>query len=202
MANTAIREDLEWARTKLDNSDGVHLLKLLSWELNEALCVAKTDACPEGFAFWYPQFDIGFATSTPLTTPSCQIIFYESLAVLSALDDTCYCFPSGSKIVIFTDNLVMVSMFNSLQALPEYNCILKAAVDILLENQFQLCVLHIAGDNNGVADALSHANFMRALSLHPKLTIRSFQPFLHVDCHQLPPQLLPPRRLPMGATSC
>ena len=106
--NTAIREDLGWARMKLDNSDGAHFLKSLSWELSEALCVAKTDTCPEGFAFWYPQLDMGFMTSTPSTTPLCQIIFYKALAVLSTLDNAYYHFPSGSKIVIFTDNSVTV----------------------------------------------------------------------------------------------
>ena len=65
-------------------------------------------------------------------------------------------------------------MFNSLWALPKYNCILKAAVDILLEGKHQLRVLHIPGEKNEVADVLSRANFMRALDLQPSLTIQTF----------------------------
>jgi hypothetical protein len=201
-ANTAMREDLEWAKMKLDNSDGLRLLKSLTWEINEATCIAKTDACPEGFAFWYPESNQGFATTTPTETPANRIIFYEALAVLSALDDARYRFPANSRIVIFTDNSVTVSMFNSLRALPEYNCILKAAVDILISCGFQLRVLHIAGEANDVADALSRADFMRAIRLRPSLIIKPFQPFIRVDRRQLPPSLQPPRRSLLGAAPC
>jgi hypothetical protein len=201
-ANTTIREDLLWAKAKLDESSGVRLFKSTMWEVDEATCVAETDACPLGFAFWYPDLSQGFATSTPRDTPSSQIIFYEALAVLSVLDDARHRFPSGSKIVIYCDNSVTVAMFNSLRALPDYNCILKAAVDILIQKDFQLRVLHIAGDNNNIADALSRADFMKALHLHPGLTIKTFEPYQRIDRRQLPPRLQPPRQLPLGAISC
>jgi hypothetical protein len=191
-ANTTIREDLEWAKAKIDKSDGVHLLKSLVWEINDATCLIKTDACPQGFAFWYPELSLGFTAITPQNTPANQIIFYEALAVLSALNDARYRFSSGSKIVIYTDNSVTVAMFNSLRALPEYNCLLKAAVDILFECEFQLRVLHIAGEENEVADALSRADFMHALRVCPDLTIKSFEPFHRVDRRQLPPRFQPP----------
>jgi hypothetical protein len=196
--NTSMREDLEWAKLKLDNSDGVYLVKSLSWELYmcEAMCIIKTDTCMEGFAFWYPQLNKGFSTTTPMSTPPNQIIFYEVLAVLSALDDARNRYPSNSKIVVFTDNSVTISMFNTLRALPEYNCIIKAAVDILFDTQFQLRVLHVAGEHNSVADALSCSDEVRALKLSPGLTIRAFEPYHRVDRHQLPPILKPPRQLP------
>jgi hypothetical protein len=201
-ANTTIREDLQWAKARLDELSGVRLFKSMMWDVNEATCVAETDACPQGFAFWYPSLGQGFATTTPQDTPSTQIIFYEALAVLSVLDDARYRFPSGSKIVIYCDNSVTVAMFNSLRALPDYNCILKAAVDILLLKDFQLRVLHIAGERNTVADALSRADFMKALRLHPGLNIKTFEPYLRIDRRQLPPRLQPPRRLPLGVMSC
>ena len=200
--NTAMREDLEWAKNKLDNTNGIRLLKSLSWKINEATCVAKTDACPEGFAYWYPNLNQGFTTLTPKGTPPNCIIFYEALAVLSALFDASHRFPPASQMIIYTDNSVTVAMFNSLRALPEYNCILKAAVDILYETSFQLWVLHIAGEENDVADALSRSDLIRALHLCPGLTIRSFDPFLRLDHHQQPPCLQSPRRLPMGAFLC
>lgn len=201
-ANTAMREDLMWAKDKMDLLSGVRLLKSMVWEVNDATCVAETDACPQGFAFWYPNLHLGFTTSTPLDTPPSQIIFYEALAVLSVLDDARWRFPPGSKIMIFCDNSVTVAMFNSLRALPEYNCILKAAVDILLTCEFQLRVLHIAGERNCVADALSRSDFMKALHLDPELTIRNFEPYHRIERRQLPPRLQPPRHSPMGAALC
>jgi len=192
-ANNSIREDLRWARNKVLESSGVRLLKSLSWSIDAATCLAKTDACPRGFAFWYPQLNIGFATATPSQTPATQITFYESLAVLSTLEDAKSRFPPESKIVIYTDNFAAVAMFNSLRALPEYNCILKTAVNILLDTNFSLRVLHIAGENNDVADALSRGDFMKALRLQPHLSIKAFDPFVRIDRRQSTPYLQPPR---------
>lgn len=198
-ANSAIREDFEWARQKVMESDGILLLKSLVWDVSESTCVLEADACPEGYAYWYPSTKRGFTTTTPKGTPSTKIIFFEALAVLSALRDAHQCFPHGSKIVIYSDNFMTVAMFNSLRALPEYNCILKAAVDILLEGKHQLRVLHIAGEENEIADALSRGEFMRALDLEPSLSIQSFQLYLIIERRQSPPLLQPPRQM-MGRT--
>ena len=198
-ANSAIREDLTWAKGKVDQLSGVRLLKSYTWEPEEATCVAKTDACPLGIAFWYPDKGLGFAASTPQGTPATQITFYEALAVLSALEEAQLRYPPESKILIYTDNFSTVAMFNSFKSLPEYNCILKAAVNILISADFRLRVLHIPGEDNVVADALSRSEFMRALRVHPGLTIRAFEPSHRVDRHQLPPTLQPPRQT-LGAT--
>lgn len=191
-ANSAIREDFGWARQKVKESDGVLLLKSLAWETRDSTCVMETDACPDGYAYWYPSTKQGFTTETPKGTPPTKIIFFEALAVLSALRNAHHRFPRESKIVIFTDNFTTVAMFNSFHALPEYNCILKAAVDIL-HGKHQLRVLHIAGEKNSVADALSRGEFMRALALQPGLTIQSFEPYRIVERRQAPPILKPPR---------
>jgi len=74
-ANTAIREDLLWAREKMKGSNGVLVLKSLTWKINEATCIIKTDACPEGFAYWYLQVNKGFVSPTPVGTPATSIIF-------------------------------------------------------------------------------------------------------------------------------
>ena len=193
-SNSAIREDFEWARQKVMESDRVFLLESVMWEVSDATCILETDACPEGYAYWYPPTRQGFSIATPRDTPFTRIIFFEGLAVLSALNDAHHRFPRGSKILIYSDNSTTIAMFNSLRALPEYNCILKAAVDILLKGKHQLRVLHIAGQSNTVADALSRGEFMHALDLQPTLTIQSFKPYQIVEHHQSPPMLKPPRR--------
>ena len=63
-------------------TDGVLLLKLLSWETSACTCTLETDACPEGYAYWYPSTKQGFSTQTPKGTPATRIIFFEALAVL------------------------------------------------------------------------------------------------------------------------
>ena len=191
--NSAIREDFEWAKQKVMESDGILLLKSLTWEVCKSTCVLEADACPEGYTYWYPWTKRGFTTSTPANTPATKIIFFKALAVLLALCDAHLRFPPESRIVIYSDNFAAVAMFNSLRALPEYNCILKAAVDILLQGKHQLRVLHIPGDKNGVANALSRADFMRALDLQPSLTIQSFNPYQIIEHQQSPPILKPPQ---------
>ena len=193
--NVAIHEDLDWERKKVAETDGMLLLKSLSWETSACTCLLETDACPEGYAYWYPSTKQGFSMHTPKGTPATRIIFFEALAVLSALYNAHHRFPPESWIVIYTDNFTTVAMFNSLWALPEYNCILKVAVDLLLEGRHQLRVLHIVGGDNTVADALSRGNYMCALSLQPTLTICSFEPYKLIDHHQSPPTLQPPRHM-------
>ena len=199
--DSAIREDLTWEKGKVDQLSGVRLLKSYAWEPDEAMCIAKTDACPLGVAFWYPDESLGFAASMPHGTPANQITFYEALAVLSVLEEAHLRYPPESKILIYTNNFSTVAMFNSFKSLPEYNCILKAAVNILVSSAFRLRVLHIAGDENDVADALSRSEFMRALRLHPGLTIRAFEPSRRIDRHQLPPTLQPPQQM-LGVAVC
>ena len=54
-ANVAMREDLDWAREKVAETDGVLLLKSLSWETSACTCTLETDVCPDGYTYWYPS---------------------------------------------------------------------------------------------------------------------------------------------------
>jgi len=47
---------------------------------------------------------------------------------------------------------------------------------ILIPSSVSLRVFHIAGADNTVADAISRGLFDMALSLHPGLILRTFQP--------------------------
>ena len=70
-------------------------------------------------------------------------------------------------------------MFNSFSALPIYNEILKSTVDHLLsnpENPIQLRVLHIPGDLNTIADALSRGNLHTVVDNVPHININLFSP--------------------------
>ena len=54
--------------------------------------------------------------------------------------------------------------------------ILKSAVDVLICNDYSLRVLHVPGELNVVADALSHVQFSVALSSEPHLKLSTFHP--------------------------
>jgi hypothetical protein len=69
-----------------------------------------------------------------------------------------------------------VDIFNSLRCQPEFNPLLRFCVDIFLRKQLNVRVLHIPGEKNEVADAISRHDFMKASKLAPGLQIFEFQP--------------------------
>ncbi|KIK62342.1 hypothetical protein GYMLUDRAFT_164971, partial [Collybiopsis luxurians FD-317 M1] len=75
-----------------------------------------------------------------------------------------------------SDSSNTVDMFSSLSALPDYNPVLIAAVDIMVEFHINLRVMHIPGSENVMADALSRFDFNSVHSTHPDITIRTVQP--------------------------
>ena len=62
---------------------------------------------------------------------------------------------------------------------PAYNEILKAAIDHLLSdlvNPIQLRVVHIAGDQRNIADALSRGQLHTVVDNVPDIAINLFSP--------------------------
>lgn len=174
--NNAIRKDLLWALTHLENSDGVHLFKSISWTPSQASYTVYCDACPEGLGFWYPDSKEGYYAPTPVIVPSGAIFYYEALCVLSALDHVQSKAQRGSKILLYTDNVNTVDIFRSLHCLLPYNQLLKSAVDILIQKNYSLHVLHVPGEQNIVANALSRVHFSVALHQEPNLKFFTFNP--------------------------
>ena len=165
-----------WALTHIENSDGVHLWKSLAWDPSEADHVIYCDMCPEGMGFWYPVSKEGYYAPTPVNVPSEVIFYFKALCVLSALANVQPRARRGAKILIYTDNMNTVDIFRSLRCLPQYNHLLKQAIDILIQHDFSLRVLHVTGDRNVVADALSRVQFSIALNLEPELRLHTFLP--------------------------
>ena len=203
--NNAVREDLRWALEKIRGSPGCYLLNSVDWTANDASYTIYCDACPAGLGFWYPDLNLAFYAPTPLddlqglADRNGLIFYFEALCVLCALRDACthHAQPSG-RFLIYTDSLNTVDLFSSLSALPSYNVLLREAVDLLVNGSHDLRVLHVSGINNSVADALSRADFDRALTLQPNLTIHRFKPYHRVKRGEVF-SLQPPRDL-LGAT--
>jgi len=174
--NNSVQEDLIWAARHIESSSRVHILQAVSWDLDTADLVAYCDACPEGMGFWYPSTSLAFQAPTPENSPVSVIFYFEALCVFCALRDIATQVEPGARVVIFTDNLNTVQMFNSLACLPDYNQLLRHSVDILLAHRLDLHVLHVPGEQNVVADALSRCQFSTALNAVNNLRISPFQP--------------------------
>ncbi|EDR01159.1 uncharacterized protein LACBIDRAFT_312509 [Laccaria bicolor S238N-H82] len=136
--------------------------------------------------FWLPDHSVGFYSPVPEVLDKEQIFYFEALSVLSALHhiiNTCHP-QQSSRILIYTDNDNTVVIFNTMRCLPHYNDILISAADVLIRQVLHLRVLHITGELNHVADAISRKKFALAQQYSPGITISPFSP----------PQL------PLGAT--
>ena len=163
----------------LSRSSGVHLLRSVFWNADEATFTVYCDACPEGMGFWYPDLNIGFYSLTPHHEHPDLIFYFEALCVHSALFDAYRRIGAQEegRFVLYTDNSNTVDIFSSLRALPPYNHLLKTAVDILDLGNHDMRVLHVPGVDNAVTDALLRADFKRAIDLAPGLKIANFEPW-------------------------
>jgi hypothetical protein len=174
--NNAVRDDFAWAARHIEASSGIHIFSASDWDPDSANFIVYCHACPEGLGFWYPSSALAFYSSTPKDSEVSINFYFEALCVFCALTDVANRARRGAKIVIYTDNLNTVQMFNSLSCLPEYNHLLRHSVDILVTHNIDLRVLHVPRDQNFVANALSRCCFTSALDTVPGLTISPFQP--------------------------
>ena len=184
--NKAVTEELSWFREHARRSSGVFFFKAIDWHpLDDTDFKIFTDACLEGMGFWAPCLQLGWYADVPFKTNG-KIFFWEVVCVLSAIDwfcrklllHCCNSFPSDRiiRLTILTDNMNTVNIYDSLAALPGYNDLLRASVDLLIEHNVDLRVLHIPGDDNIIADLISRKKFDNAVRFIPSLQIFRFQP--------------------------
>ena len=176
--NNAVHADLAWAITHLEHNSGIRLIQQLRWDASSADFVIYCDACLEGMGFWLPDQCVGFYSPVPEGLNEEQIFYFEALCVLSALHhlvNTSHP-QQSSRILIYTDNDNTVAIFNTLRCLPRYNNILISAADTLIRKNLHLRVLHIAGELNYVADAISRNKLNLARQYVPGIVISPFSP--------------------------
>ena len=155
------------------------MLKSVDWDTSDADITAYCDTSLTGLGFWFPDQSIGFWSRIPEDPPKDTIFYFEALSVLSAIIHSTSLCALVKRLVVYSDNLNMVQIFNSLSALPAYNDILKGSVDHLLSdinNPIDLRVIHIAGKLNIVADALSRQYFNTVVDYAPGIVVNTFSP--------------------------
>lgn len=173
--NRLISKDLEWGENHIKNLPGVLMLKELDWVIGDADLTVFCDASLVGLAFWIEKSNEGFHAQVPKNIPKEKNFFREALAVVSAIQHVA---PrlSNQKLVIYSDNENTVNIFSSLGCRPEYNELLKFSIDLFIEHNIQFKVIHIPGELNQVADALSRNQFHVAKSLSNGIILSSFSP--------------------------
>ena len=168
-----------WFLVSRQSSTFHRVLQSLDWDPSTADVTAYCDASLDGLGFWFPNLNAGFWSPIPESQLKDTIFYFEALSVLSAIIYSTSLGIPLKKLLIYTNNLNTVQMFNSLSALPAYNDILKAAVDHLLSDLFipiQLRVLHVPGECNTIADALSRGHLHNVVDNVPDIVINLFYP--------------------------
>ncbi|KAJ7471793.1 hypothetical protein FB451DRAFT_307877 [Mycena latifolia] len=182
--NTAIKSDLGWFLGHLRKSNGVLFFQSLDWNplIDADLTVYCDASLRKGMGFWIPELLLGFYSPVPGDPPADTIFFFEALCVISALRWVCTRPRAAGlngrhlRATIFTDNQNTVNIFNSLCATPNYNPLLRTAIDDLIQFNVDLRVLHVKGEDNSVADAISRQRFSNATERAPGLSIQPFTP--------------------------
>ncbi|KAF8983037.1 hypothetical protein BDQ17DRAFT_1394002 [Cyathus striatus] len=158
-------ENLFWLVHHLHIERELLILEDITWDPNTVDTTLYVDASLKGLGIWDLLLHVGYHFIFPPNILGHDIFIYEVLAVISALHLVPNRVLSTHTLIIFLDTLTRA-----------FNHLLKLAVDALLWEDYQLCVLHIPGDENHVADALSHQHFDCAFLHDPKLSLHSFQP--------------------------
>ena len=172
--SVALCRELQWIANHMKWSSGVHILRSREWTAGETDYLIYADACPTGMGFWIPSHNLGYQCQTLQID---DIFWAESLTVVSALDwFTQVIRKNGKRLVIFTDNTNTVNMFNSLHAKPDMNPLLITAMDLVIGNEIDLRVFHVAGHDNSMADALSRFKNRRVLEIQRNTVILNFIP--------------------------
>ena len=114
-----------------------------------------------------------------------DIFFLELVAILSAIHHLA-CLPHPpQQLLVYTDSLDSVAVFNSLSASEKsHNGVLLAVARIILQSGIDLRVRHVSGKDNIRADLLSRLLFDDYRRHFPHDRVRLFAP---------PRELLPAR---------
>jgi len=168
--------DFHWLTNTIEASDRVHMLDAIEWDASDADLIIYSDVSLNGLGFYAPDCHLGFCASMPADCLCPMIFYFEALAIALAILWTSGLTPPIHHMLIYTDSLNSVEMFNTLNAQDGYKDILLFTVHILMTCNISLCMFHIPGTDNVIADALSRHLPGSAVRLSLDLQIHHFQP--------------------------
>ena len=184
--NATIHSDLRWLADTIPKSIGVRFLDEGLWPDSDADVSISSDAnLKDGIAFSYSNNGFVYQQKRNPSSPTVDIFFLELVAILSAVHHLACLSRPPRRILLYTDSLDSVSVFNSLSASEKsHNGILLAVAKVVLQSGIDLRVRHVKGKDNIRADLLSRLLFNDYHRHFPQDRVRLFSP---------PRELLPAR---------
>ena len=176
--NAAVTVDLKWLASIIPGSIGVRLVDAGLWRVEDADMVMWTDASLRlGLSFVLAGNGFYYPLRERQANVTIDIFFLELVAILSAVHYAASLPHPPRKLVIFTDSLDSVGVFNSLRASQAiHNGPLLAVAGLMLNTGIDLRVLHIEGKKNLRADFLSRLLLAEYSRKFPSDRVRSFVP--------------------------
>src|SRR5258708_1053344 len=175
--NKQVMRDLTWFAHHISISSGVHFFEAQGWVESEANLTLLSNASRTGLAFWVPELNVGFvSTIEDSDIHYGDIFFNEVLAVVSVIESSPNLPKRPQRILVHSDLMNTVDMFNTLTPEPPFVLLMIWAVEIMMDHGVDIRVVHIPGVENHVADALSRSLLDATCMICPDLKISSFKP--------------------------
>jgi hypothetical protein len=176
--NAEVRRDLEWLMDIIPQSIGVHFTDTGLWADIDADMVFWTDASRYiALSFVFAGNGFVYQISSEPTGPPIDIFFLELVAILSAIHYAASLASPPRRLLIWSDSLDAVAIFNSLRTSQSlHNGVLLGVASIILQSGIDLRVRHIAGKDNVRADMLSRLLLTEFASQFPAYRVRPFDP--------------------------
>ena len=153
--NKQVLIDLRWVAETMQSTTGLFLFDAIEWSPLDADLVIYCEASLTGLGFYCPSLNIAYYADISHIILTHMIFYYKYLSILSVLAWAHDLTHPPHRLMIYMDSMNTVKMFNSLKAQQGYNELLMLAVGLLIPSEISLCVFHIAGTENAIADALS-----------------------------------------------
>jgi hypothetical protein len=184
--NAQVHDDLGWLVNIIPAALGVRFVDTGLWEDLNADMVVWTDASLKfALSFVYAGNGFIYQLNPSTAEPKIDIFFLELLTILSAIDHVTHLPLTPHKLLLYTNSLDSVGVFNSLCASEQiHNGPLKTAASLIMRSRIDLHVCYIEGKHNIRADLLSCLLFDEYARLFPSDHVHLFTP---------PRELLPAR---------
>jgi hypothetical protein len=176
--NAEVKSNLTWLASIIPRSIGVRFVDSGQWADSEADLVVWTDAslC---LALSFVYGSDGFVYQLRECPPHIKIdiFFLELVAIMSAIHHIASFASPPKRLLVFTDSLDAVAVFNSLRANESiHNGPLLGVASLILRTGIDPRVRHIEGKINIRPDLLSCLLFEEFASKFPSYRVRLFDP--------------------------
>ena len=185
--NITIIHELRWLSNYIISAPPLCIFSPVSWDPLDARAAGLhqldvfTDASPVGLAYYFPSLKLAYHAPLPPNPPSDTIFWFKALAICSTIHHVadvwaCNFLLKLDCLLVSTDSMDSICMFNSCHTKPSYNTHLISSIDVCIRSSLDVHVHHVTRKDNTIAKVISCKKFTLTLQLVPNLTIFTFTP--------------------------